>query len=95
MNNTQRTMLTEALALLNRARALVDETYHQYERARERLPPGSESDEHEEALGMERGALSNILGDIEAAANDILEILGYPRLPSSPRWRGPRRFTSI
>jgi hypothetical protein len=95
MNDNQQAMLTEALGLLNRTIALVDMVYEQSEQARDSLPPGPERDEKEEALGMERGALTIILGDIEGAANDILEMLGFPRLPSSPRFMGPRRLKSV
>jgi hypothetical protein len=95
MTTEQRTMLEEAGFLLNRARSLVDAVYEQSELARDRLPPGPENDEQQEALGMERGVLTTILGDIEGATNDVLEMLGHPRLPSSPRFMGPRRFKSV
>ncbi len=90
MTAEQRTMLTEALGLLNSARTLADAVYEQNEQTAERLPPGTE---RSEVLDREFSMLTMILGDTEAAANYILELLGYPRLPSWPRSLGPRRFS--
>ena len=93
MNDKQRTLLEEAVFLLNRTRSLVDAVYEQSESAYETLSPEPSRDVL--AADEECGVLTGILGDIESAANDILEMLGHPRLPSSPRFMGPRRFNSV